>query len=220
MVILVRLQTHVFAVFQIRFFHLPQSFPSPLSRSFTFVFPTLDNTASKFVLKFGKAFSHINLLFGSRPSLRLSHFFVFKDRIPEALRSYVVHLFKCQRCSSSYVGQTSRPLHTQISEHLGISGLTGKKRVISPTNILSHHCDTGHNISSNDFNILSSSSFNSELLVRESFLIRKLNQSLNTNMGSFPLSLFQDFSFPDISSTYQFAISFCLFHFRSYANIL
>ena len=51
-------------------------------------------------------------------------------------------------------------------------------------------CDTGHPVSPDDFTILSSSSFNSELLVRESLLIRKLNPSLNANMGSFPLSLF------------------------------
>ena len=136
------------------------------------------------------AFPHINLRFVFRPSLRLSHFFVFKDRIPKALRSRVVYRFKCQRCSSLYVGQTSRLLHTRISEHLGISALTGKKRVNPPpTSILSHHCDTGHPVSPDDFTILSSS-FNSELLVRESLLIRKLNPLLNANIGSFPLSLF------------------------------
>ena len=139
----------------------------------------------------GLPFPHINLRFVFCPSLRLSHFFVFKDRIPRALRSRVVYRFKCQRCSSLYVGQTSRLLHTRISEHLGISALTGKKRVNPPpTSILSHHCDTGHPVSPDDFTILSSSLFNSELLVRESLLIRKLNPSLDTNMGSFPFSLF------------------------------
>ena len=39
---------------------------------------------------------------------------------------------------------------------------------------VSHHCDTGQPISPGDVTILSCSSFNPELLVRESLLIRKL----------------------------------------------
>ena len=101
-----------------------------------------------------------------------------------------------QRCSSLYVDQTSRLLKTRISEHLGISALNGKKTVNPPPiSILSHHCDTGHPVSPDDFTILSSSPFNSELLVRESLLIRKLNPSLNANMGCFPLSYYKTFRF-------------------------
>ena len=139
------------------------------------------------------AFPHVNIRFIFKPSLRLSNFFSFKDRIPKCMRSCVVYRFKCQQCNLLYVGQTSRLLHTRISDHLGVSALTGKKRVNPPlTSILSHHHDTGHSVSHNDFSILSSAPSNSstELLVRESLLIHKLNPSLNGQMGSFPLSLF------------------------------
>ena len=38
---------------------------------------------------------------------------MFKDKIPNALRSCVVYSFKCRCCSASYVGQTVR--HLRIS---------------------------------------------------------------------------------------------------------
>ena len=122
------------------------------------------------------------------------HFWKDCEGTQSALRSHVAYRLKCQRCSSLFIGQTSRLLHTRISENLGISVLTGRKQVNPlPTSILSQYCYTWHPVSPDDVTILSSSSFNSELLVRESLLcliIRKLNPSLNANMGSFPLSLF------------------------------
>ena len=139
------------------------------------------------------AFPHISVRFVFRPSLRLAHFFSFKDRMPNGLKSRVVYLFKCRCCNASYVGQTSRLLHTRIADHLGISALTGKERANpSTTNILSHHHDTGHPTTSDDFTILShsSSSITHELLIRESLLIHKLNPILNSQSSSIPLSLF------------------------------
>ena len=72
------------------------------------------------------AYPHLNICFVFRSSTRISSFFPFKDRIPKFLRSSVVYLFKCRCCSASYVGQTTRHLHTRVSEHLGISPITGK----------------------------------------------------------------------------------------------
>ena len=88
----------------------------------------------------------------------------------------VVYSFKCQRCTSLYIGQTGRLLHDRISDHLGISAVTGKKRVsAAPTSVLSHERDTRHPVSPRDFNVLSSCPNNSELLMRETLLIRKFN---------------------------------------------
>ena len=89
----------------------------------------------------------------------------------------MVYKFKWKRCSSLHLGQTSHLFHTWISGHLGISALTGKRRVnLPPTSILSHHCETRHQVSPNDFTTLSTSSSNStiELLIRESLLIKDL----------------------------------------------
>ena len=102
------------------------------------------------------AFPHnINIRIVFRPSLRLSNFFMSKDKIPNALRSCVVYSFKCRCCSASYVGQTVRHLHTRVPEHLGISALTGKTSS-SPqlTSIFSHLSHSGHTASLDDFKIL------------------------------------------------------------------
>ena len=73
---------------------------------------------------------------------------MFKDKIPDALRSCVVYSFKCRCCSASYVGQTVHHLHTRVSEQLGISALTGKTSS-SPqlTRIFSHLSNSGHTAS-------------------------------------------------------------------------
>jgi hypothetical protein len=151
------------------------------------------------------AFPHISIRIVFRPTLRLSNFFMFKDKIPDALRSCVVYSFKCRCCSASYVGQTVRHLHTRVSEHLGISALTGKTSS-SPqlTSIFSHLSHSGHTASLVDFKILSSCSSPDELLVRESLLISKLKPTLNQQGSSIPLSLLWLLSFnpPPLSSAF------------------
>ena len=92
--------------------------------------------------------------------------------------------------SASYVGQTTRHLHTRISEHLGISPITG----IQSTNpavssILSHTNASGHPANFDDFQILSSSD-SYELMIHESLLINKYRPNLNVQGSSIPLNLF------------------------------
>ena len=111
------------------------------------------------------------------------------------MRSRVVYIYTCQCCGALYLGQTRRHIHTRISEHMGVSPLTGKKRATTlfPTSsIQAHTRQTNHAISPNDFSIISScrSSSNFELLIRESLLISKYKPSLNENISSIPLSLF------------------------------
>ena len=138
------------------------------------------------------AFPHLSLRIIFQSGRRLSDFFPFKDRIPKSLRSRVVYKFTCQ-CGALYVGQTRRHFHTRISEHLGVSPLTGKKCKTAPKSSIHEHCnDTGHFASHDNFSILSSSRSSSklELLIRESLLISQLKPSLNENISSVPLSLF------------------------------
>ena len=92
------------------------------------------------------AYPHISLRVVFRPSFRLSNFFPFKDKIPGELRSHVVYLYKCQCCSALYVGQTRRHIHTRISEHMGVSPLTGKKRSVSTMSGILAHIHTTINI--------------------------------------------------------------------------
>ena len=120
-------------------------------------------------------------------------FFSFKDRIPVLIRSRVVYKYTCQCCGALYFGQTLHHLPTRISEHMGVSPLTGKKlATTSISSIQAHIHHTHHTIPPNDFSIISSchSSSNFEFLIRESLLISKLKPSLNENISSTPLSLF------------------------------
>ena len=136
------------------------------------------------------AYPHLDIRFVFRSTSRLSSFFQFKDKVPKFLRSGVVYLFKCRCCSASYVGQTTRHLHTRVSEHLGISPKTGK-RLSSPvpSSISSHLNTTAHFADFDDFKILSSSSNTNELMIHESLLISKLKPSLNVQGSSIPLKL-------------------------------
>ena len=137
------------------------------------------------------AYPHISLRVVFRPSFRLSNFFPLKDKIPCELRSHVVYLYKCQRCGALYVGQTRRHIHTRISEHMGNSPLTGKKRSVSTmSGILAHIHTTKHQISPSDFKILFTASSEADLLIRESLFISKLNPILNAKIRSTPLDLF------------------------------
>ena len=137
------------------------------------------------------AFPHLGIRFVFRSSRRISSFFPFKDKVPKYLRSSVVYLFKCRCCSASYVGQTTRHLHTRISEHLGISPITGKHSTNpAMSSILSHINASGHPASFDDFQILSSSSDSYELMIHESLLINKYKPNLNVQGNSIPLNLF------------------------------
>ena len=116
---------------------------------------------------------------------RLSTFFRFKDRIPLSLRSRIVYKY-----NALHVGETVRHFHKRISEHMGISGYTGKPLSKPPfSNIRDHHQSSGHPVSPDDFSILSSCSSSFELLLRESLLISKLKPSLNANLSSVPFEL-------------------------------
>ena len=134
--------------------------------------------------------SPLNIRFVFRSSTRISSLFPFKDKAPKFLRSGVVYLFKCRCCSASYVGQTTRHLHTRVSEHLGISPITGRQSS-SPvmSSISSHINSTGHSANFDDFKIISSCSDTYELMIHESLLISKLKPSLNVQGSSIPLLL-------------------------------
>ena len=137
------------------------------------------------------AYPHLNIRFVFRSSTRISSFFPGKDKVPKFLKSSVVYLFKCRCSSASYVGQTTRHLHTRVSEHLGISPVTGRPSS-SPvmSSILSHLNSTAHSASFDDFKILSSCSDTGELMIHESLLISKLKPSLKMYRAAQFLSIF------------------------------
>jgi hypothetical protein len=140
---------------------------------------------------FSSAFPQVQLRVIFTPICRLSNFFHFKDRIPLNLRSHVVYQFECQCCNALYLGKTCRHLHTRISEHCGISALTGNPlSCVSKSSISDHSREAGHPIEPSDFKIVTSANSNHNILIKESLLIAQTKPWLNYNVRSFPLTLF------------------------------
>ena len=137
------------------------------------------------------AYPHLKINFVFRPTRRLSSFLQVKDQIPELLRSGVTYSFKCPCCGVGYLGKTIRQFHRRLSDHLGISSLTGKKLSTPPfSSIRSHSSQTAHSFSASNFDLIAQANSEFELLIKESLLISQLSPSLNVNQSSIPLSLF------------------------------
>ena len=58
--------------------------------------------------------TRISLVFSST---KVASFFQIKDKIPSALKSFVVYKFTCANCNVSYAGETCRHLDVRIEEH-------------------------------------------------------------------------------------------------------
>ena len=72
-----------------------------------------------------------------------------------------------------------------VSEHMGVSPLTGKKHSVSTmSGIHAHIHTTKHQISPSDFKVLSTATSEADLL------ISNLNPILNANIRSTPLDVF------------------------------
>ena len=58
--------------------------------------------------------TYVTLVFSSN---KIASFFTIKDKIPGALKSFVVYKFTCANCNVSYVGETCRHIDVRIEEH-------------------------------------------------------------------------------------------------------
>ena len=94
-----------------------------------------------------------------------------KPKIPEELQSNVVYEFKCSRCTSTYVGKTSRHLLVRVREHR-----YRRKQVIRK-----HADDCNMEVTMDNFKILTKTNRNNDLLeTLEALFIKELKPDLNT----------------------------------------
>jgi hypothetical protein len=126
-----------------------------------------------------------------KQSLKTSNFFKVKDTTPFEMRSHIVYMYTCASCNASYIGQTTRHLRQRISEHRGVSHLTGR---VMKSQVHSSIRDHFLNCPNSDcqhkqFKILAKGSNDFELLIKERLLINQHTPSLNANVGSFELLL-------------------------------
>ena len=69
----------------------------------------------KFYKKFCKQNFNVKLVFNS---FKIKEYFLYKGRIPNDLKSFLVYKFTCNSCSYSYIGKTFRHFKTRIEEHI------------------------------------------------------------------------------------------------------
>ena len=127
------------------------------------------------------AYLQVNLKIVFRTTFRITDLFQFKDRIPKRFRNNLVYGIYCTGCSEFYVGKTKRHLITRFNEHRDVK----KQSAVS-----THMFSTGHDVNFDDVKILARGKTDTELLIKESLLIKQLNPPLNANVKSFPLEMF------------------------------
>ena len=120
---------------------------------------------------------------------RLGNKFHFKDQIPKDLTSGVVYKFQCGLCNESYYGECMRYLNVRIGEYIGISPLTRKQVKPKNSSVADHLLLCNHSGSYDDFSILMHEK-KRFLLELKSLLIMRDKPSLNRNITSAPLYLF------------------------------
>ena len=120
---------------------------------------------------------------------RLSNFFKFKDRLCKDLTSGIIYKFQCGSCNASYYGQTKRHFKVRVSEHMGVSPLTGKLKApyYRMTAIREHMLSSVHQVSMRDFSILANANNTYHLDSKESLLIARDKHLLNNTIRSVPL---------------------------------
>ena len=122
---------------------------------------------------------------------RLSSLFTYKDVIPKDLQSNLIYKFTCGNCNVTYYGKTERHFKVRLSEHLGLSPLTGKRvSNCKPSAVSDHLLSSCHDSDINDFSILTKANNGFKLLIKESLLISRDSPVLNRNVSSIPLQLF------------------------------
>ena len=115
----------------------------------------------------------------------------FKDQISKDLTSGVVYKFQCGLCNESYYGECMRHLNVRIGEHNGISPLTRKQVKPKNSSAADHLLLCNHSASYDDFSILTRENKTFLLELKESLLIMRDKPSLNRNITSAPLHLFE-----------------------------
>ena len=142
---------------------------------------------------FLKTLPTIDLKIVFKTTYRVSNLFRFKDRLPLSLCSHFIYYFKCGFCNESYIGMSIRHHKVRLCEHMKKSPRTGKTlngTTYVRSAIVEHTQLSQHIVSENDFKILSLGGSKVELEIKESLMIQKMKPTLNRNVTSTELFLF------------------------------
>ena len=121
---------------------------------------------------------------------KLAKTFRVKDRISKELTSTFFYKFHCGLSNESYYGECVRHPNVRIGEHIGISPLTRKKVKPKGSALSDHLLFCNHSPSFENFSVLTKKNKKFLLELKESLLIMRDKPSLNRNIRSAPLYLF------------------------------
>ena len=120
----------------------------------------------------------------------LAKAFRLKDRIPKDLTSGVVYKFQCGLCNELCYGECLRHLNVRIGEHIGISPLSRNKVKAKGIAVSDHLLLCNHSACFENFSVLTKENKMFVLELKENLLIMRDKPSLNRNIRSAPLYLF------------------------------
>jgi len=126
-------------------------------------------------------------------NIRLKNCFSFKDRISDDLQSLILYMYTCDSCKAVYPGKSKRHYKVRLNEHLGMSYKTEKpyKYVASTATAVRRHChDSNHTGHRDSFKIIGRARNDFHLKIKESILLYRTGDCLNTAERSIPLQLF------------------------------
>ena len=119
-------------------------------------------------------------------NFRIKSYFPSSPRGPIGMTSGVIYDYTCQNCRKKYIGKSIRHLSTRIHEHMGTSPRTGARLQVPPHSEIRNHIQVQEcAIRAENFKILERSSYDRNLLIMESILIKSIRPELNSQDGTF-----------------------------------
>ena len=98
----------------------------------------------------------------------------------------IVYKFQCRLCNESYCDQCVRHLNVRIGKHIGISSLTKKKVKLKGSAVR----DSKHSSFFESFSVSTKQNRKTALKLKERLLKMRGKSSVNRNIRSAPLYLF------------------------------
>ena len=90
------------------------------------------------------------------------------------MRSLLCYKFQCSSCNATYCGKTKRHFKVCVSEHMGVSGCTGKNIKSTKSSAVRDHMLVCNNIVSfEDFSVFANETNDFRIKLQESLLIHR-----------------------------------------------
>ena len=125
---------------------------------------------------------NFNITFVSN-SFKIKNYFLYKDPLPDDLKSFQVCKFTCASCSSSYIGETCCDFKIRIEEHMKKDN---KSHIFKHLHAIAT-CFDSYN--SSYFKIIDKAIFKFDLNIKEALHINWRKPNLNAQQNHLALTL-------------------------------